>query len=132
VLAQLAQADVFALACVVAKDGDRDGMPVALAEAMAMETPVVSTDLVGIAELVQPGAGHLIPPNDAHALANALHAIAVLSEAERREMGRRARRIVAEQFELYTGIRVLADLFETHSTHGPNAAQSGLKVRPAR
>jgi glycosyltransferase involved in cell wall biosynthesis len=44
---------IFVLPCVVSSDGDRDGIPVALMEAMSMELPVVSTDVSGIPELVK-------------------------------------------------------------------------------
>ena len=50
------EADIFALACVKGKDGNMDGIPVALMEAMAMEIPVVTTNVSGIPELVESGA----------------------------------------------------------------------------
>ncbi|WP_255192173.1 glycosyltransferase [Natronobeatus ordinarius] len=50
---ELDRAKAFLLPCVVAKDGDRDGIPVVLMEAMAMETPVVSTPVSGIPELIK-------------------------------------------------------------------------------
>ena len=46
------KADIFAVACVVAGDGDRDGIPVVLMEAMAFEIPVVTTPVTGIPDLV--------------------------------------------------------------------------------
>lgn len=49
---ELDRARAFLLPCVVAKDGDRDGIPVVLMEAMAMETPPITTDVSGIPELV--------------------------------------------------------------------------------
>jgi len=49
---ELDRAKAFLLPCVVAKDGDRDGIPVVLMEAMAMETPVISTPVSGIPELI--------------------------------------------------------------------------------
>jgi len=52
---ELDRARAFLLPCVVAKDGDRDGIPVAIMEAMAMETPVVSTYVSGIPELIKNG-----------------------------------------------------------------------------
>jgi colanic acid/amylovoran biosynthesis glycosyltransferase len=112
VLARLSQADVFVLACVVAKDGDRDGMPVALAEAMAMELPAISTDLVGIGELLRPGAGYLVPPDDAAALAQAIQRMAAAPPAERIKMGQTGREIVAADFDVFKGISQLADLFQ--------------------
>jgi len=50
-----ARADVFALFCVEASDGDRDGIPNTMIEAMAMEIPVVSTRYTGVPELVGDG-----------------------------------------------------------------------------
>lgn len=68
-----AAARVAALACVVAPDGDEDGVPVALMEAMAAGVPVVSTPVGGIAELLDDGrAGLLAAPGDAAGLASAV------------------------------------------------------------
>ena len=50
---ELDRARAFLLPCVVAKDGDRDGIPVVLMEAMAMRTPVISTNVSGIPELIR-------------------------------------------------------------------------------
>jgi len=66
-------ATVFCLPCRILDDGDRDGIPNVLMEAMACRVPVVSTRISGIPELVADGAnGLLVPPNDAEALAAAL------------------------------------------------------------
>src|SRR5205814_1859055 len=66
-------ASVFALPCQVASDGDRDGIPNVLLEAMAMELAVVSTSVSGIPEVIQNGInGLLVPPGDAAALATAI------------------------------------------------------------
>ncbi len=68
-----AAARVAALACVVAPDGDEDGVPVALMEAMAAGVPVVSTTVGGMPELLDDGrAGLLVAPGDAAGLASAL------------------------------------------------------------
>jgi colanic acid/amylovoran biosynthesis glycosyltransferase len=64
---------VFAAPCVVGKDGNRDGLPTVLLEAMAMGTPCVSTDVTGIPELIAHGeTGLLAPQGDARGLADAL------------------------------------------------------------
>lgn len=116
VLRRLTEADVFVLASVIARDGDRDGMPVALAEAMAMQVPVISTNIVGIGELVRPGVGYLVPPQDPVALARAIHSIYLMDTEARREIGRRGRAIVEADFELNKGIDCLAGLFRQSST----------------
>ena len=65
--------DVYVLACQRAVDGDVDGLPQMLMEAMACDLPAVSTDLVGIPDLIRDGrTGLLVPPQDATALADAL------------------------------------------------------------
>ena len=112
VLDNLAWCDLFALACVIAQDGDRDGMPVALAEAMAMQVPVVSCHIVGIDELVSPAAGQLVPPRDADALAEALQTIQHKDLSSRVEMGRRGRAIIEARFSLRDGVRRLGDFFQ--------------------
>jgi glycosyltransferase involved in cell wall biosynthesis len=72
-LALLARATVATLPCVVAPDGDEDGIPVSLMEAMAAGVPVVSTPVGGIAELLEDGqAGVLVPSGDPVSLATAI------------------------------------------------------------
>lgn len=83
--------DAFVLPCRVAEDGDRDGVPVALMEAMARGVPVVTTAVGGIGELVEDGrTGLLVPPDDAVSLRQALHRLATDSGLRRR-MGRAGR-----------------------------------------
>ena len=70
---ELARAALFVLPCCVASNGDLDGIPVSLMEAMAAGVPVVSTRLSGIPELVQHGvSGLLAEPDDATSLADAM------------------------------------------------------------
>jgi glycosyltransferase involved in cell wall biosynthesis len=113
VLALLDNSSVFALPCVVTDEGDRDGIPVSLAEAMAMQLPVISTDIVGISELVQEGAGFLVSPRDAGALAEALRKAYEMDNVARMEMGRRGRSIVKAEFNLESEVGKLIRLFRT-------------------
>jgi len=72
------RASIFVLPSVVAGDGDRDGLPVVLLEAMASGLPVISTSVVGIRELIDPDRdGLIVPPHDAPALASALERLLV-------------------------------------------------------
>jgi glycosyltransferase involved in cell wall biosynthesis len=88
VLDALEQASVFVLACVQAANGDRDGTPNALLEAMARGVPVVSTRLSGIPEIIEDQVtGLLVPAGDAPALAEAILRLATdreLAETLRR------------------------------------------------
>jgi glycosyltransferase involved in cell wall biosynthesis len=64
---------IFALPCLVAADGDRDGIPNVLAEAMASGLAVVTTAVSGIPELVRDRIdGLIVPECDPQALAAAL------------------------------------------------------------
>jgi glycosyltransferase involved in cell wall biosynthesis len=68
------RASVFCLPCRVAADGDRDGIPNVLMEAMACGLPVVTTPVSGIPELLSDRVnGLFVPPDDAAATADALH-----------------------------------------------------------
>jgi len=76
VQAALRAADVFALPSVTAADGDQEGIPVSLMEAMAAGVPCLSTVHSGIPELIDDGrSGWLVPERDAAALAEKLTAI---------------------------------------------------------
>lgn len=73
VRAYLAQSAIFVLPCVVADNGDQDGIPAVLMEAMAMAIPCVSTIVSGIPELIETEqSGLLVPEKDETALADAL------------------------------------------------------------
>jgi glycosyltransferase involved in cell wall biosynthesis len=76
-LAQCRSASMFVLACRIDADGDRDGIPNVLVEAMAARLAVISTRVSGIPELVQDGVnGLLVPSEDPSALAEAMLSLA--------------------------------------------------------
>ena len=76
-----------------------EGMPLAVAEAMAMEKPVVATDVGGVRELLG-DSGLLVPAGDSRELAAAMEKMAALHEKVRRAMGRAARQRVAQLFSI--------------------------------
>lgn len=85
VAALLATADVFVLPSIVAADGQMEGIPVALMEALAAGVPTVATNLSGIPELVEDGVtGLLAEPGDAADLAAALAGTLAEPDAVRR------------------------------------------------
>jgi glycosyltransferase involved in cell wall biosynthesis len=111
-LDHLRAADIFVLPCVVARNGDRDGIPVALMEAMALGLPVVSTTISGIPELIQHReTGILVPPCDARALAEALGEL-LASQGLRRYLGIRGREKVIRDFHLGRTALEMKALFE--------------------
>jgi len=101
-------ADLFALACQVEDDGDRDGIPNVIVEAMAMEIPVVSTNISGIPECVDHGVnGFLVPPRDPAALAEAMASL--LSQPETaRAFGKAGRMKVESEFDAKRNVNRIA------------------------
>ncbi|MBL7051309.1 glycosyltransferase family 4 protein [Candidatus Woesearchaeota archaeon] len=76
VKSELASSSVFVLPCIIASDGDRDILPNVLKEAMAMEIPIVTSNICGIKELVENGvSGLLVPTKNSEAVANAIRKI---------------------------------------------------------
>jgi glycosyltransferase involved in cell wall biosynthesis len=105
-------ATIFALPCIVAESGDRDGIPNVLVEAMRLGVPVVSTAVSGIPELVIDGqTGLLVPPRDAPALATALARL--LDDAPLcAQLAAGAARHVMGEFDLVSNAARLRALFE--------------------
>jgi glycosyltransferase involved in cell wall biosynthesis len=96
----------------VLENGDRDGIPNVLMEAMACGLPVVTTPVSGIPEIVRDGFnGRLVPPDDPAALADALQRIdADVRLAESLSNGARA--TVRERFDGERFAAELAALFQ--------------------
>lgn len=113
VKAILDDADVFLLPSVTGADGDMEGIPVALMEAMAVGIPVVSTLHSGIPELVEADkSGWLVPENDARALAQRLAAFSQLDNDELAPVIKRAREKVEHDFNQQVINRELASLLQ--------------------
>lgn len=94
------KAHIFILASVTARDGNQEGIPVSLKEAMATGLPVISTRHSGIPELVEDGkSGFLVEEKDIEGIANKCEYL--IAHPERcAEMGRAGRRFVEEKFEI--------------------------------
>lgn len=107
----LERALLFVLPCITASNGDMDGIPVSLMEAMAMEIPVVSTYVSGIPELIEDGqSGLLVQEKDALGLADALQRL-IEDEALRVELGKNGRSKILQDFNIHHNASQLAALF---------------------
>ena len=105
------QASAFCLPCRVLDNGDRDGIPNVLVEAMACGLPVITTAVSGIPEVVKDGInGQLIPPDDPLALADALLRLDREPRFARR-LSEEAQATVRERFDGERFAAQLADLF---------------------
>ena len=89
------------LPSLVARNQDKEGIPVFLMEAMAAGLPSISTPNGGIGELARDGACLLVPEGDAQALADAIARLARDPE-ERRRLADAGRRRVIEEFQIET------------------------------
>lgn len=104
-------AHVFVLPAVVASNGDRDGVPVALIEAMACGVPVVSTRVAGIPELLRNGrAGCLVPARNAPALADQIERL-LTDKRLATKLAAAGRRAVEEEFDILKTTKSLQRLF---------------------
>jgi glycosyltransferase involved in cell wall biosynthesis len=105
------EAAVLACPCVVGRDGNRDGLPTVLIEAMALGTPCVATDVTGIPELVRDGEpGLCVPEGDPEALAAALARV-LESPALRHRLSRAGRTRIEEDFDLAANAAELHEVF---------------------
>ena len=120
----LASATAMVLPSVTSRDGQMEGIPVALMEAMAAGVPVVSTQLSGIPELVRDGVtGLLVPERDPAALAGAMERLAINPGLGARlaEAGRRA---VRDDFNRGRNVGRLVELFASVSGASASARAS--------
>jgi glycosyltransferase involved in cell wall biosynthesis len=104
--------DAVALASVVTRSGEKEGIPVSLLEAMARGVPVVGTAAGGLPELLRDGPGLLVPPADPTALADALERLACEPQLRAR-LARLGRARVERDFDIAEIVRELADRFAT-------------------
>jgi colanic acid/amylovoran biosynthesis glycosyltransferase len=88
-----------------------EGLSVALVEAMAYGVPVIATGVGGVPELLENGAGVLVPPSDADALTEALARV-LGSSTLRAELAHAGRRRVEAEFEVGAIARELVRRFD--------------------
>ncbi|MDH3285411.1 MAG: glycosyltransferase, partial [Acidobacteriota bacterium] len=104
-------AHAYVLPSIVGGDGNKEGLPVSIVEALACGLPVVSTPIAGIPEVVTHGTnGLLVPPGDAAALADALQRI-ITDRATYDRLRNNARRTVEKSFDTGQTSKDLHELF---------------------
>ena len=116
------EASVFVLPCHVVDNGDRDGIPNVLAEAMASGVPVISTSVSGIPEIIEDRRnGLLVAPRDPVALAKAIEEL-LLDQDFRNTLAQAGRETMCRIFDSSKTTRTLFDLFRAKAAD-PIAAQ---------
>ena len=108
----LSGSDILVAPSVVAPDGDRDGIPTVIMEALAMEIPVIATPVAGIPEIVSNGkTGILVPPNSPEELAKAIISL----ERDREfavSLGKEGSALVKERFDRTKNVKRLSLLLD--------------------
>jgi glycosyltransferase involved in cell wall biosynthesis len=99
-----AKASMLVMPCIQSKNGNLDGIPNVLFEAMAMEVPVISTRISAIPELIEDGVnGMLVTPRDPVALADAME-ILIQKPQEAIRLGQHGRLTVLNEFDAETNV----------------------------
>jgi glycosyltransferase involved in cell wall biosynthesis len=112
VLALYRKANIFALACRIADDGDRDGLPNVLVEACSQGLVCVSTYVSGVPELLTNDVnGLLVEPDHPQALADALERL-IRDPNLRQRLGQAAEKSVRQQFDYHSSVHQLFDMFQ--------------------
>jgi len=107
-------ASMFVLPCTIEENGNRDGIPVVLMEAMALGIPVISTTVSGIPELVEDGiSGLLVSPQDIGALCDAILRI-IEDVGLVQQLIDNARDKVVSEYNISVNAMKKAELIELH------------------
>lgn len=107
----LSKATVFVMPCIIAPDGDRDGIPTVILEAMSMGIPVIASSVAGIPEVViHKKTGLLVEPGSSVALSKAL--LKLIEEKDLRgTYGKKGAELIKEMFNRKKNVKKLAHLF---------------------
>jgi len=118
VVARVRRAAVMAAPCVVGEDGNRDGLPTVLIEAMALGTPCVSTPVTGIPEVVRhEQTGLIVPERDPASLAKSLGCV-LDTPALARDLATQARGLIERSFDLNQNTAAIREMFEAATAAG--------------
>lgn len=107
----LSKADILVVPSIIAPDGDRDGIPTVILEAMAMGVPVISTPVAGIPEIViDRETGLLVQPGSGEDLARGVVALTGNRELASR-LSQKGTARVKDMFDREKNVKMLARLF---------------------
>jgi colanic acid/amylovoran biosynthesis glycosyltransferase len=125
VFAAMRGAAVMACPCVVGRDGNRDGLPTVLIEAMALGTPCVGSDVTGIPEIVRhEETGLIARAGDAMALADAMERM-LGNTGLRGRLSRAGRALVEQEFDIHRNAAALRAVFADCVLRGDGGIAKG-------
>ncbi len=110
------EAAVFVGPYIIGSDGNRDGLPTVLLEAMALGTPCISTNVTGIPEVIKDReTGLLVPQLDPIALAAEIETL-LNNPYLRVRLAMKARKLIVEKFDIHRNTTDVRQVFYTAST----------------
>ncbi|MBD3384882.1 glycosyltransferase [candidate division KSB1 bacterium] len=113
IIDEYARATLFALPCMVEESGNRDGIPNVIAEALAMNLPVISTNVSAIPELIEhQKTGFLIAPGDYQDLFENMRML-LDAPSKRRRIGTQGRAKVEQVFDAREKMDQLFKLYQS-------------------
>ncbi|QQR62660.1 glycosyltransferase [bacterium] len=113
IIKELNTSDIFVLPSVTAQDGDQEGIPNALKEAMAVGLPVIATDHAGNSELIDHmQSGILVEEKNVEAITNAIEWI-LENQTSVKQMTKNARKKIEDEFDIESVITKLEYIFDT-------------------
>ncbi|MEB3165290.1 MAG: glycosyltransferase [Cyanobacteriota bacterium] len=112
IIEEVSSAAMFVAPCRIASDGNRDGLPTVLLEAMALGTPCISTDVTGIPEvIIHEQTGLLVEQANAEALAAAMLRL-LHSQQEASTLARNGRALIEKSFDVNANAESLIALYQ--------------------
>jgi colanic acid/amylovoran biosynthesis glycosyltransferase len=110
IASKINESRVFCIPCVVAKDGDADGLPTAMMEAMASEVPIVTTNIKALPEMIS-GCGIAVDPKNSKQLANAIERL-MKNPKLCKKLGKNGRKKALEFYDTVKNSKKLLDLIK--------------------
>jgi glycosyltransferase involved in cell wall biosynthesis len=130
IVRRIGAASLFALPCRIDADGDRDGIPNVILEAMAARLPVVSTQVSGVPEVITDGhTGLLVAPDDPQALACAMARL-IDDRALAQRLADNAHAAVTDRFGSGRDMAALDRMLLTATGEGPGSIGYFIKGFP--
>ena len=108
------QVDVFVLPCIISSNGDRDGLPNVIVEAMLSGIPVISTPVSAIPEVIQhKQTGILVKEMDEQAIVKGINLL-INDHKLRQQIIKNARRLIEDKLDINISTNELLEIFNKH------------------
>lgn len=108
---EFSRTTIFMMPCIKSRNGDMDGIPVSLMEAMYLQIPVVSTTISGIPELIDNNInGLLVEPNNVIQLTEAIRSL-LINKDLRNKIGNNGKEKIENDFNIHEETKKLVGIW---------------------